>query len=658
MRSLILTFLLTAFVSILHAQNPKPQPYNAKFLGYVQIEDSLRVNDSVYFRSLKDKSTHAPGGYYAVYVDSTTGRLYSQSVAAGGSVWDLSGNALTDSITQFAGTTNAYPYIVKYSNLEKIRIDGRGVKINSTFPVQSGTGNTFLSNGYIFGALKNGSSNNTLVSYGGILATPTGNAKIYDNFAATYGSFGTKGGIDTITTSFAINGGQIYPSTAHQIERAFSANGGLAQMSFSTAIGQGIKTVNAYEFSCGRYNDTTLSNQIFSVGVGSNEPTRKNAIAINRTGNMYFNSISNSKAAKAMYYNSTTGEVTYGDTLSASSSAWGLSGNALNDSTNQYIRTTNAYPLIFGTNGVQRFKIHKQSSIFDFISPSGKLQIYPYPGAATYTTMYFGSGDGTAANYNITSDGNTLTFRAAAGYSLNYRVGTSLAFQVDGTGFGFGNYDMFWNGDNNRIFQINRYTGAAGIANTTYNFSGSPSGSKNNGGAAQLRGLGKVRFNSPITTGMGVNGGVGIGAIMPGSTGTTDNTNYTRFLVCPTRNLTDNSNDTLFSVPIGADGMFQASCAYTMSGTDGTNKWGESGQYYINAIVTSGVLNHTTYTKAGDWGGSAGVTCTFTPLMVLNGSTLYIIAKYDVSFTPSTNGLQHNLTILNTNGKHGEMVPW
>lgn len=111
--------------------------------------------------------------------------------------------------------------------------------------------------------------------------------------------------------------------------------------------------------------------------------------------------------------------------------------------------------------------------------------------------------------------------------------------------------------------------------------------------------------------------------------GTTQSVNGYRFSLEDA--LTDNTNDTLFSIPLATDSSLAIICPYYAIASDGDTIQAISGYYNINAINLNGTLT-SSFTSTGTNLTTTG-TLTETLSLSLSSNVLYVIVNYNTSIT-------------------------
>jgi hypothetical protein len=200
------------------AQDPKPIPYNAKFLGYVQVA------------SLKDKANKSLTNAY-VLVDTITGQLYAVSV-----------DSVEVCDTCYVSTTGSGQKI--YQSLELLntaRITANGGSVST------GTGGFGIA--YNGGAISNG-------GYG----------------LATHGGIITNGGIGLAVTNGELNAGYGVGINTGKILNGsvgFAANGGVVSTGSYGIVGNNSAIINSSNGITIGTNDT-INNSIAAILGASN----------------------------------------------------------------------------------------------------------------------------------------------------------------------------------------------------------------------------------------------------------------------------------------------------------------------------------------------------------------------------------------------------
>jgi hypothetical protein len=150
------------------------------------------------------------------------------------SSWNLIGNAGTNSTTDFIGTTDNQPLVLKINNDEKLRLspNGRLVFYNSD-------GRTWNNNLYIGGGNEVASNNagginyaNVAVGLGSMSSNTTGNS----NTAVGFNTM-TNSRTGSLNTALGINSMQFSVSSNNNVAVGHNTMGGMIKGEFNTAVG-------------------------------------------------------------------------------------------------------------------------------------------------------------------------------------------------------------------------------------------------------------------------------------------------------------------------------------------------------------------------------------------------------------------------------------
>ena len=213
--------------------------------------------------------------------------------------WSLSGNVGTDSATNFIGTTDAKPFIIKVNNVRSGFIDS--IKNNTSFGFRAldsaTTGNFNAAIGY-----KSLSANNT-----GIHNTGVGANSLINN---TTGSFNTASGTSSLFSNVAGNQNAAFGQLAmvENISGNQNTVAGSDALRYNTSGNANV----AMGFTSLYFNTTGYSNIAVGTGALFNTGNRNNLVAVgdsalfnNGVGavNIYDGTLNTAIGSKALYAN-------------------------------------------------------------------------------------------------------------------------------------------------------------------------------------------------------------------------------------------------------------------------------------------------------------------------------------------------------------------
>jgi hypothetical protein len=131
------------------------------------------------------------------------------------------------------------------------------------------------------------------------------------------------------------------------------------------------------------------------------------------------------------------------------------------------------------------------------------------------------------------------------------------------------------------------------------------------------------------------------------------------FLLIANKQMHDNANDTLFSLVIGSDSAFSCNMQFNYRNNDGTDQQTRSGFYNIAVSIKTGSeagYQFTSSSAVEHLTGGSTLAETLSVDYVQATSTLYVIAKYNSSLTPTTNKL--NYSVLGASGVKTVITPY
>ena len=163
-------------------------------------------------------------------------------------------------------------------------------------------------------------------------------------------------------------------------------------------------------------------------------------------------------------------------------------------------------------------------------------------------------------------------------------------------------------------------------------------------GTAKADGEGGTSYiNAPISTGKGKSQYWLNSMSRSTTSGTTANTQLPRIGVMSTKQLTDNTNDTLFSFTLNADSSFTCQIRYGVYAKSSTQWQNENGSIWISVVKESGVITTVGFTDIDNQfrqAISSGTLTGSTPTLSLSGSTIYVIVKWDSSLNPTAGNMR------------------
>jgi hypothetical protein len=348
-----------------------------------------------------------------------------------GSGWALIGNTGTSSSSNFIGTTDSIDFVTRTNNTERMRVAANG---NVGIGVNAPTSRLTIS----------GAGSDDV---GVLQIRPTG---------ADWWSYASS----SINESLPVNG-----TIVHVFGRSLSSyNAGYIGFNY---VGAG--SLSNF-LSLGHFSGQHLLNIQASgnVGIGTTTPTARLQVT---GGNVLIDTVTSGTAGQLQLRNpagtfqtslragAQTADITYtlptvapaaGQVLSSdasgimswttpSATSWSLTGNALSDSTTQYLGSSNAYPVSIRTNNTERVRVTSSGNVgVNTASPNttldvdGGVSVRPNSVNVTADNQVITVGnrshivltsDGTPANRTITLTGGSqagqLLFILVSGTGVN-----------------------------------------------------------------------------------------------------------------------------------------------------------------------------------------------------------------------------------------------
>ncbi len=225
--------------------------------------------------------------------------------------WGLNGNSGTDSALNYLGTSDAMPLVLKVNNAEigKLGLINNvalaGGVANSDFSLA--IGESSIANGYSSISLGNSNIADGIVSTAmGYVTVASGSYSTSMGFNTTASGYNsTAMGYGTVASgshSLATGNGTVASgnnSTAMGNNTLSSGQNSVASGQYTAASGIYSTAMGIYSISkdtaslvIGKYNDTTITNNLFIVGNGFSDPTRSNALNVNKNGKTGFGILS------------------------------------------------------------------------------------------------------------------------------------------------------------------------------------------------------------------------------------------------------------------------------------------------------------------------------------------------------------------------------
>jgi hypothetical protein len=608
----------------------------------------------------------APGDILTSQGGGTVPKWMSATTALGTAFWSTTGNTGTTPGTNFIGTNDAKPLMIKVNGQNSGYIDWDITIANTSFGFQALNTNTGL--------------RNTATGYQALSSSNSGNANTANGYAALLAN--TSGANNTASGSLALNGN----TTGSQN----TANGQGALRLNTTGLSNTANGMSALiNNSTGSSNLANGMNALFSNVAGSN------ATAIGTNAMQY----SNSSATAFTNYNVAVGfEAIRGSTTASANTGnynTGTGYQTLWSNTSGNQNTANGYLALYSNNTGSSNTANGWQSLYSNTSGNnntggGYQALYnttvgghntaygeaaltsnvagSYATAIGSNAMYYSNNTSTTyTNYNVavgfesirgssTASANTGNYNTAVGYQTLWSNTTGSYNIANGVNSLYSNTS----GNNNTAYGYQAgYTATSANANTTGSnntFIGYNSGP---GTATQLTNATAIGANALVNTsnalvlgGMGANAvNVGIGTATPGAV---------LDVVSNTTVATINSNNTGSA---GSAGLF------TISGAGNNNdvlKASTSGNGYSGNFIGGNGLRTDGVTTAVLIVPNGGVVLGGTDYFVLipNGTTGNItlpIANpanagrtYVIKAVGSAYNLQGGSTYVSTSGVGGQ----
>jgi hypothetical protein len=325
-----------------------------------------------------------PVGYDRVLITDNTGLVNQASFGAvlASGAWTLTGNTGTNPATNFLGTTDAQPLVIRTDNTERLRVLATGeVGIGVTAPANSlevvgSFLNTFNANDAFGGAYSSVVTNNGTALSVASTAPPGPNIRFFGQQFTT-GTFAAESG-------FLFNnndGTRLYPSYTTFVEANAGGyvqqnlNGGAFNPNYALRV-EGA-TVNDYSIFTASQTSQTLrttdgtQNAQLTLDLGDVELAYSAANATNAVVEL----TPNGSGDVVIRFRTELGSYDFprsdglantvlttdgGGNLSWQSpaaTAWALLGNASTDPNVNFLGTTDAQPLVIRTDDIERMRI-------------------------------------------------------------------------------------------------------------------------------------------------------------------------------------------------------------------------------------------------------------------------------------------------------------
>jgi len=252
--------------------------------------------------------------------------------------WSLLGNTGTNPATNFIGTTDAQPAIFRTSNLERMRIDATGnMGIGTTTPGSKleVAGGITANGGVVRAGTLMGQQTLTQINdpVNGLL----GGDGLLSHFAGdTY----LRGGWGLAFDRY--NQGEVDPSSGNY----FGTNPDAGSASFRYWTGSSWRTDMIIRASG-------------NVGVGSLNPLSK----LDVNGDVRLAQITAPSTTTDKLYNVGGNLFWNGTNISGGGSGWSLTGNAGTNPATNFMGTTDAQPMVFKTNNLERVRIDENGNV-------------------------------------------------------------------------------------------------------------------------------------------------------------------------------------------------------------------------------------------------------------------------------------------------------
>ncbi len=327
------------------------------------------------------------------------------------SSWALTGNSLTDSTTQFLGSANAFPVILRSNNTERMRITSAGnVGIGVINPLTR-----FDSRGTIL-VSTNITGNNILAfgnsaSYGPLNGAPDGSHgssfivgnSTNDPGAASNLSFWTTVGGNVNERVRITSAGNVGIGDASPAALLTVGSGDLFQVNSSGAIAAvtGITTTGGYTQS----------------GAGVN--TLSGATTVG--GTLTLSSAASAAATDSVLMINSSNQVTKTTRAAlVAGTGWALTGNASTNPTNNFIGTTDNVDFTIRTANVEQLRVTSSGNVGIGVSaPSAKLDVAGDV-RANGEGVYMGADAGASRLGFVKKAGSSPVFAAGSGTSLMF----------------------------------------------------------------------------------------------------------------------------------------------------------------------------------------------------------------------------------------------
>lgn len=363
----------------------------------------------------------------------------------GGTYWSLLGNGSTNPLTNFLGTTDVQPLVIRTNNVERLRVNATG---------EVGIG-TSASGGYLLHVSGvQGTPNVRLQSVSGVTATSTIPAG-FDRFVVANAS----GDLGEVAYSSVVS------------QSAWVLAGNAPTASWNGVTGSFLGTTNAQPLSIATTNAVAQDINVYTGASGANlrMTIEGDGDIIMRgtagTPNVTLESVGGAAAASLpvgydrVLIANNTGLVSQASASAiVNSSAWTLTGNtgttAFNGVTGNYIGTNDTQDWVWVTNGVFRARL-----VGGAVN-TGNLVLGTTTASPTNTLA-------TAATDRLTILGGDLSFDSENSSSITRQIlfrgtagGTSGRFRIGSDGG-----DIAWQGGGGQMLQMASYWGIQLVGN-------------------------------------------------------------------------------------------------------------------------------------------------------------------------------------------------